>query len=226
MSQLFLLLQNVHTIVHTFPMKNNFSKPKIYTGGLDISLWNKLSKAEKELALSKDWYVYFKFRNPVTGKLTRQSNIKSGVNRLKTKEDRMIMLEKFQTKILFLLEQGFNPYQDNSLLEEKLNGKKELNKETEIKAPKKENIKVEIEVSSIEKTEKEKSIREAFEFGLSIKKNVLGKTSYSGFQGRINRFLNWLDENASTKDSISILTKKTIINYLNYVLENTLLVLT
>ena len=120
----------------------------------------------------------------------------------------------------------YYPYQDNSLLEEKLNGKKELNKETEIKAPKKENIKVEIEVSSIEKTEKEKSIREAFEFGLSIKKNVLGKTSYSGFQGRINRFLNWLDENASTKDSISILTKKTIINYLNYVLENTLLVLT
>lgn len=221
MSQLFLLLQNVHNIVHTFPMKNNFSKPKIYTGGIAISSWNKLSKLEKELALSKDWYVYFNFRNPETGKLTRQTNIKAGVNRLKSKEERMNMLEKFQAKILFLLEQGFNPYQDNSLLEEKLNGKKERVQVSEIKTPKKENIKVEIEVKNIERIEKEKSIREAFEFGLSIKKNVLGKTSYSGFQGRINRFLNWLDENANTKFNVSTLTKKMIINYLNYVLENT-----
>lgn len=219
MSQLFLLLQNVHTIVHTFPMKNNFSKPKIYTGGVDISQWNKLSKSEKELALSKDWYVYFKFRNPTTGKLTRQSNIKAGVNRLKSKDDRMNMLEKFQAKILFLLEQGFNPYLDNSLLEEKLNGKKENTRVHEVENLKVENVSIPVEKENV--FEKEMTIREAFEFGLTIKKNVLGKTSYSGFQGRINRFLNWLDENASTYDCISTLTKKTIINYLNYVLENT-----
>ena len=217
MSQLFLLLQNVHTIVHTLPMKNNFSKPKIYTGGVSISSWNKLSKSEKEIALSKDWYVYFKFRNPETGKLTRQSNIKAGVNRLKSKEDRMNMLEKIQAKILFLLEQGFNPYQDNLLLEGKLNGKKELVQLPEIITSKKENIKVE----NVEKIEKEKSIREAFEFGLAIKKNVLGKTSYSGYQGRIKRFLNWLDDNGSTSEKISTLTKKIFIGYLNFVLENT-----
>ncbi len=214
MSSIFLLLQNVHTIVHTFPMRSNFSKPKIYTGGIDISQWNKLSKIEREHALSKDWYVYFKFRNPETGKLTRQSNVKAGVNRLKTKEERMIMLEKFQAKILFLLEQGFNPYQDNSHLEEKLNNKKQVEQVQEISQtinkPKTEVI-----------VEKEISIRQAFEFGLSIKKNVLGKTSYSGFQGRINRFLDWLDENGNSADEISKLTKKTFINYLNFVLKNT-----
>lgn len=216
MSELFLLLQNVHTIVHTFPMKNAFSKPKIYTGGVDISQWRKLSKYEKELALSKDWYVYFKYRNPATGKLTRQSNIKAGVNRLKSMEERINMLEKFQSKLLFLLEQGFNPYQDNSLLEEKINGKKEPIQVTEVKSKK-----IEIEVKKIDNEEIEKSIREAFEFGLSIKKSVLSKTSYSGYQGRINRFLTWLDENGNSNDNVSTLTKKTIINYLNYVLEKT-----
>lgn len=216
MSELFLLLQNVHTIVHTFPMKNAFSKPKIYTGGVDISQWRKLSKSEKELALSKDWYVYFKYRNPATGKLTRQSNIKAGVNRLKSMEERINMLEKFQSKLLFLLEQGFNPYQDNSLLEEKINGKKEPIQVTEVKSKK-----IEIEVKKIDNEEIEKSIREAFEFGLSIKKSVLSKTSYSGYQGRINRFLTWLDENGNSNDNVSTLTKKTIINYLNYVLEKT-----
>lgn len=95
MPSLSILLQTVHTIVHTIPMKPTFSKPKIYTGGVDVLKWNKLSKSEKELALGKDWYVYFKFRNPETGKLTRQSNIKAGVNRLKSKEERINMLEKF-----------------------------------------------------------------------------------------------------------------------------------
>ncbi|MDD3004061.1 hypothetical protein [Flavobacterium sp.] len=197
-------------------MKNAFSKPKIYTGGVDISQWRKLSKYEKELALSKDWYVYFKYRNPATGKLTRQSNIKAGVNRLKSMEERINMLEKFQSKLLFLLEQGFNPYQDNSLLEEKINGKKEPIQVTEVKSKK-----IEIEVKKIDNEEIEKSIREAFEFGLSIKKSVLSKTSYSGYQGRINRFLTWLDENGNSNDNVSTLTKKTIINYLNYVLEKT-----
>jgi integrase len=219
MSALFLLLQNVHTIVHTFPMKNEFSKPKIYTGGVNVLQWNKLSKSDKDLALSKDWYVYFRFRNPFTGKLTRQSNIKAGVNRLKSKDERMNLLEKFQARLLALLELGFNPYEDNSILEDKINGKKEPIQNSVATSVKIESIKSEIRDVKIH--EIEKSIREAFEFGLSIKKNVLSKTSYSGYQGRINRFLNWLDENGTSKDNISLLTKGLIIKYLNYVLGNT-----
>jgi integrase len=223
MSKIFLLLQNVHIIEHTFPMKNDFSKPKIYTGGINVSNWKKLSKLEKELALAKDWYVYFNFRNPETGKLTRQSNIKAGVNRLKSKEERMNFLEKIQTKILFLLEQGFNPYKDNSELEEDLIGKKDITKTLTTNSAKIEVAKdfAKTDVENIIKIEDEISIRKAFEFGLSIKKNVLGKTSYSGYQGRINRFLNWLDENGNSADKVSSLTKKTFINYLNHVLKNT-----
>jgi hypothetical protein len=56
--------------------KKNFSVPKIYTGGVDITLWNELSKEEQKQALSKDWYIYYKFIDSTTGNLKRMPNIK------------------------------------------------------------------------------------------------------------------------------------------------------
>jgi hypothetical protein len=35
-------------------MKQNFSEPKIYTGGVDFTKWNSYSKAEQKLALDKE----------------------------------------------------------------------------------------------------------------------------------------------------------------------------
>lgn len=40
---------------YTLAIKN-FSQPRIYTGGIDITLWNELSKEEQNNAISKDWY--------------------------------------------------------------------------------------------------------------------------------------------------------------------------
>lgn len=226
MPKLLVLLQNVHDYVHDLPMKSNYSGPYIYTGNIDIKTWSKLSKSAQEEALSKEWYVYYSFRNPQTGKLVRQSNIKTGVNSIKTKQERYAKLETIKENLLFLLKRGFSPYADNSILEEKtlqkldneINGTKTGSVAVEekpkkipvLKTPKKQIV-----------SEKEKSIKEAFQFGLKIKQNVLGATSYSGFQGRINRFLTWLDTNGSSSDKISTLKKKTFINYLNEVLENT-----
>jgi integrase len=205
----FLFLHTVHTFVHDLPMKSNFSNPKFYTGGVDISKWNKLSKTEKSEALSKDWYVYFSFRNPKTRKLQRQSNIKAGVNKLKTKEERIKFLEFINERLLFLLKKGFNPFEDNSQLENKLTNKSE---NVIIEAIPQNNTKNEEDFTEL-------SIKQAFDFGLKIKKSVLGVTSYSGFNGRINRFLRWLDDNSDKP--VSTLTKKAFNNYLNHVLENT-----
>ncbi len=44
MSSFFLLLQKVHENVHDFSMKLNDTEPKIYTGGVDVNSWTKLSK--------------------------------------------------------------------------------------------------------------------------------------------------------------------------------------
>lgn len=91
MSNILLLLQTVHQNVHQtskkLPVKKDFTIPKIYTGGINITLWGQLSKAEQNQALSKDWYIYYKFLDENTNKLKRMPNIKGGVNRLKTKKD-------------------------------------------------------------------------------------------------------------------------------------------
>ena len=71
-----LLLRTVHENVHDFKMIQPYSNPKIYTGGVDILGWPKLSKAQKSEALSKEWYVYYSYRDPKTQKLKRQPNIK------------------------------------------------------------------------------------------------------------------------------------------------------
>jgi integrase len=226
MPKLLVLLQNVHDYVHDLPMKSNYSGPHIYTGNVDIKAWSTLSKLAKEEALSKEWYVYYSFRNPQTGKLVRQTNIKTGVNSLKTKQERYAKLATIQDNLLFLLKRGFNPYADNSILEEKTLQKLDakINGTTSdpvLKEKEPEKIPVEKAPKTKVVVDNEKFIREAFQFGLKIKQNVLGPTSYSGFQGRINRFLTWLDKNGSSSDKISTLEKKTFINYLNYVLENT-----
>ena len=67
-------------------MKLNYSEPKIFTGGVTIGAWSKLSAKDKRAALSKSWYVYYSFINPTTEKLQRQTSIKAGVNRYKDKK--------------------------------------------------------------------------------------------------------------------------------------------
>ncbi|WP_282073644.1 hypothetical protein [Polaribacter atrinae] len=118
MSTFFLLLQRVHDKVHDCTMKLNYSEPKIFTGGVDIGVWSKLSKKDKKEALSKNWYVYYSFRDPITGKLKRQTNIKAGVNLYKDKRSRIHILTQLKESLEYVLSKGFNPYEDNSSLAE------------------------------------------------------------------------------------------------------------
>jgi hypothetical protein len=73
-------------------LKLNYSEPKIYTGGVDISNWSKLTSTQKKEALSKSWFVYYSFRHPETGKLKKQPFIKASANNFKTKRERYSFL--------------------------------------------------------------------------------------------------------------------------------------
>ncbi|WP_147676276.1 tyrosine-type recombinase/integrase [Algibacter pacificus] len=222
MSSIFLLLQKVHENVHDFPMKVNFSDPKIYTGGVDIRSWSKLTKKEKKSALAKPWYVYYSFRNPKTNRLERQTNIKGGVNKYTDKRSRHHILKMMVKSLSIVLEEGFNPYQDNSeltdYLKRRLEGKQESTnkKPNEVHAP----------VLSIEPTvvpiqESSISIGEAFELALSLKSKVLNPNSFVKFRSRITRFKKWLDLNdIKGGKSMTLINKKTVIQYLNDVLLN------
>ena len=215
MSTISLLLRAVHVTVHDLPMKSNYSEPKIFTGGVEFSQWNKLSKQEQNEAISKDWYVYYAIRNPKTGKLVRQPNIKQEANRIKTAKERFQYLKTVQQDLSILLKKGYSPYRDNTELTNKYFKKTSIGNKTEILIPE-EKI---IEENKTVAVEKEQTIREAFEFGLKNKINVLGKASYSNYQGRIKRFLLWLDTNSSSSNGISTLDKKVLNDYLNSVLE-------
>lgn len=241
MSPFFLLLQSVHSRVHVLPMKLNYNEPKIFTGGVDIAKWNKLKKSEQKLALSKDWYLYYSFRNPVTGILVRQVNIKAGVNFYKDKETRYHLLKIMKESLLIVLEEGFNPYNDNKELSEYLLEKLNRKDTQETSKP----IAVQKVQNSIQEVEKETkqeiipavavkpvisesiidenalSIDEAFKLALSIKINVMNATSYLRYKSRIARFNKWLLIDLKGSDLITCITKKRVIQYLNDVLQKT-----
>lgn len=216
MPNILLLLQtvhqNVHQTVHILPIKKKFTQPKIYTGGVDITLWNQHSKVEQNNALSKDWYIYYKFLDDNTNKLKRLPNIKGGVNRLKTKKERLQYLINLRDALELLLEKGFNPFTDNdlSILENKVIV--EDKKPTEIPT---EKIVIQTQNETVIDEEPIMTIKEAFNFALKIKKGSLNDTSYSNFEGRINRFKNWLGENKP----ITSVTRKIANEYLNEILE-------
>lgn len=217
MSTILLLLRSVHENVHAFTMKLQFSEPKIFTGGVAISQWSKLSKAEQKIALNKDWYIYYSFRDPETNMLKRQPNIKAGANKFKTKNERIAILKTLQRNLQFLLEKGLSPYKDNSELELQLFSnlvKEEKSIDIEVTSQKETNV-------ATDNQNTVATIKEAFELATKIKKSVLSKTSFPNFSSNTKRFAKWLDENGFANKTIDAITKKTVIEYLNVVLENT-----
>ncbi len=233
MSKIFSHLQKVHDLVHDLEhyslinqsknllKQKDFTAPKIFTGGVNILLWNQLSEAQKAKALSKSWYVYYSFRDAKTGKLKRMPNIKGNVNKLKTKKERIDYLNAMCVALEFLLEKGFNPYTNNNI-EELLNKKQSdasKTNDTSIAIPK-ENIAIPSNTIAIPKENIAKpeilTIKEAFEFALNLKKNTIRDTSYKNFELRIRKFRKSLDENKP----ITFITKKVVNDYLNDVLVN------
>ncbi|WP_370632440.1 tyrosine-type recombinase/integrase [Mesoflavibacter sp. SCSIO 43206] len=224
---MFLLLQQVHDSVHDLRMKLKYSKPKIYTGGVDIHQWSKLSTKEKKEAISKQWYVYYSFRNPETGKLTRQSNIKGGANLFKDKRSRYSILEKLQRGLEILLEDGFNPYSSVSNIEDYINLKfnKEKNKESKTNTKHLEsNSEVNLNIKPTLVKEENPlvlNLDDAFSLVLETKKSILNQNSFPKYRSRVNRFKKWLlENNFNSNDCITKITKKTLIVYLNSVLQS------
>ncbi|MBU2973262.1 site-specific integrase [Zobellia sp. B3R18] len=235
------LLRSINENVNTFKMKLNYTEPKIYTGGVDITQWSALSKNQRNDALSKAWFVYFSFRDPDTGKLKKQPFIKAGANRFKGKTKRLQFLKVLQRNLLLLLEAGFDPYKDNSELEAKFRGKSierehsiskaggnnKADKGTAAKAIHKsittETAKPKIgPIPEIENDPLKKhkvSVAEALELGLNIKKSTLNDNSFKKQKSRITKYQRWLTENDVDVSDIRNIDKKIVVRHLNDVLR-------
>ena len=196
-------------------MNQPYSEPKIFTGGVNINHWKNLTTKEKKLALSKEWFVYYSYRDPESGKLKRQSHIKSGANRHKNMRARLSVLKTLQRNLFLLLENGFNPYEDNTANKARfLGNQKEVVTPTKIVPthPTTDSKQHQVEID-------EMSISKAFKFGLEIKKRELNSNSYNGYVSHINRFEKWLTEKELHNKGISTITKPLLIQYLNSVLQ-------
>lgn len=207
-------------------MKLNYSEPKFYTGGVPIKGWSKLTYKQRKDALAKDWYVYFSYRNSETKKLVRQSPIKAGVNRFKTKRERLLFMKIIKRSLIKHLENGFIPNSDNSELSSKISpSNKVIKKETKVASSKLEQLPEVIKkptpapIASPILEEPNTSIQEAFDFALKIKKQSLSPNSYSGYHGPIKQFQKWLEKNEI--NDIRAITKKNVVQYLNTVLART-----
>lgn len=197
-------------------MNQPYSEPKIFTGGVNITQWKDLSSAEKKQALSKEWFVYYSYRDPDSGKLKRQSHIKAGANRHKNMRARLSVLKTLQRNLFLLLENDFNPYEDNTVNKKRFLGKtiKVIEPTEKVIDPPATNGNSQQEPATNEIT-----IAEAFKFGLEIKKRELNSNSYHGYSSHINRFEKWLTEKELNNKGISTITKTLVIEYLNSLLQ-------
>ncbi|WP_338731527.1 hypothetical protein [Mangrovimonas cancribranchiae] len=223
MSSVLSFILQVHDSVHDFTMKPNYNEPKIYTGGVDVTRWSKLTSKEKKAALKKDWYVYYSFRNPKTGYLEQQKRIKASANRFSTKRHRLKILKPIQRQLLNVLDAGYNPYkEDNSHVKRRLMGEPETIKvEQAPKEPLKNHVNHDKSLTNIP-DENIISLEEAKDLVLKTKKKVLNENSYPKYKSRINQFYRWLyDKGFKKHDSVMVLDKKVVIQYLNDVLQKT-----
>lgn len=80
-------------------------------------------------------YVYFSFINSKTGSLKRVTPFYGEAKKPKTKEDRLFLLSFYRNKILELLKQDYNPFEENTELHQK-NKELETNKKVTPTPPK------------------------------------------------------------------------------------------
>src|SRR5690606_38810219 len=221
MTSVLSFILQVHDSVHDFAMKPNYNEPKIYTGGVDINQWSKYTKKEQNDALKKHWYIYYSFRNPETGLMTQQKRIKASANSFTTRKGRLNILKPIQRRLLNILEAGYNPYlEDNSHVKKKFTGEP-----VAVKLEKAKPVEIVEKVEVVVPPKKEESVMtlvDATQLVLDTKRKVLNENSFPKYRSRINQFYRWLyDNNFKESDGIKTITKKTVIQYLNIVLQST-----
>lgn len=99
MSKISNLIHLAYKNAYNINMKKQYSTPALYDAGGD---------------LQKRWYVYYTFRSPVSGKLERQPSLDAGINQHRNKEDRYHAAKILIQVVSDILENGYNPYTDES----------------------------------------------------------------------------------------------------------------
>ncbi|OUR90913.1 hypothetical protein A9Q87_13335 [Flavobacteriales bacterium 34_180_T64] len=202
-----------YELEHNLSSKKFFSTPKIYNANGN---------------LTKRWYVYFSFRNPETGKLERMKNIYGTVNLYKTKEDRLTILSMYRRRLLRLLREGYNPFEDNSkrFSTPEIQDSSKSNSTPQFipkqaKTSRPEESTPEVVKSTLVEDDTNMTLKEAFAFSLNLKQNVIGERTWKDYEGRSNKFMRWVEEHQKDITHIGQVNKKVISSFLNAMLSVT-----
>lgn len=207
-------VKSAYDSAYDLPMNKNFSNPKIYTANGD---------------LKKRWYVYFSFQNPETGKLKRVTPFYGNANKYKTKEDRLYVLSAYRKKLLELLKKGYNPFENNTALFQKQHEAEHPKvvsiekQEAAIKTQKPvtpEKLEIAKEPQKVVTTD-QKTIKEAFEFALSLKKNIVNPRTYTEYDSKQKKLQAFIKKQYPHITYIDELTKNMVLQFLNSVLQRT-----
>tara|TARA_R110002051_G_scaffold314290_1_gene391188 strand:+ start:96 stop:836 length:741 start_codon:yes stop_codon:yes gene_type:complete len=193
--------ESEHVLEHDLSTKSNFSAPKIYTAKGD---------------LSKRWYVYFSFRDPISKKLVRMKNIYGKANNYNTKADRLTILTSYRKNLLKLLREGYSPFEKKEFIERK---KEAPVADTELI------IKIHPEPSNAtSKDEKSENlgmpISEAFDYVLKLKEDQVKHRTLQDYGHKAKTFLKWLSEYHPNVVTVEHLTKKMLMDFLNHIVMN------
>jgi len=195
-------VESAYENAYDLTVKRNYSTPKIYTATGD---------------LKKRWYVYFSYREPITGKMKRVTPFYGDAQKYKTKEDRLFVLSAYRKKIIELLQKGYSPFEDNTELHKKYQTTKP---KISAKNPKK---KVVTTPSKKRKSNEvtSKTIKQAFDMALNLKKNTVGVTTYKGYYSRVKSLQDFIVKKYPDVVAIHQLSKTILVQFLNEVLIRT-----
>ncbi len=187
-----------HILEHDLKSDKPYSAPKIYNAKGD---------------LSKRWYVYYSFRNPKSKKMERMQNIYGIAHKYKSKEDRMYILMCYRNAVLKLLQEGFSPFADNQELY--LQQSKSIKRKSEVVDTKTSNLN-----TTLLEQDNSMLIISAFEFALNLKSRTIKESTLQDYGYKVDGFLKWLNTNQTLIIRVKQLTKKVVLDFLNYKLIN------
>lgn len=197
--------ESAYESAYDLTVKKNYSTPKIYFACGD---------------LKKRWYIYFSYRDPKTGKMKRVTPFYGDAQKYKTKEDRLIVLSAYRKKILELLKKGYSPFEDNTDLHQK-----QLEVANKIAATKQtvpaESPQPIIVTPAVPIATNQKTIKQAFEFALSLKKNIVKSRTYKDYQSKQLALQGFIKKQYPHITHIDQLTKNIVLQFLNSVLQRT-----
>ncbi|SHK12700.1 hypothetical protein SAMN04488007_2095 [Maribacter aquivivus] len=175
--------ESEHDLEHDLSTKPNFSAPKIYTAKGD---------------LSKRWYVYFSFRDPISQKLMRMKNIYGKANNYKTKADRLTILTSYRKNLLKLLRAGYSPLENQSVNNVHETDLKQVRVDNKVEKIKTEYTESTNKIAIIElPTQSEikdlgMPLKDAFDYVLKLKKNQVKARTVQDYRLKGQAFLKWL----------------------------------